>query len=100
LFSLFSYKQRECYPSSTKVKKSRKSFSNPLKETPNLQKHDLASCTTLGYTTTPISGSSPFEDSPTSKTQEDCWSLQDIPVKNWGEHPYIEENGLDGNKTH
>jgi hypothetical protein len=54
----------------------------------------------MGYTTTPPSGSSPFEDSPTSKTQENWWSLQDIPGKNWGEHPYTEENSLGGNKTH
>jgi hypothetical protein len=71
LLPFFLGAETECYPSSTKVKKSRKPFSDPLKEIPIERKHDLASCTTLGYTTTPPPGSTPFEDSPTPKTQED-----------------------------
>jgi hypothetical protein len=102
LFSFFLGAEIECCPSSIKVKKSRKPFLVPLKETSIVRKHDLASCPTMGmgYTTTPPLGSSTFEDSPTLKTQEDYWSLQDISDKNWGEHPYTEDNGLGGNKTH
>jgi len=93
LFPFFLEAEIAFCPSSTKIKKSKKTFSDPLKEILIVRKHDLASCT-------PPSGLSPFEYSPTLKAQEGWWSLQDIPGKNWGEYPYTQENGLGGNKTH
>jgi hypothetical protein len=94
LFHFFLGVETEFCPSITKVKKCRKPSTDPMKEIPIVRKHDLTTCTALGWTTPP-SRPSLFEVTPYLH----CWSLQDIPGKNWGEHSNTEENGLGGDKA-